>query len=95
MVVGVLRLTLHVPECFSLKDKRRVVKQLIERTRNRFDLAIAETGLLDVHSQAEVGLATVGNDRRVVNSVLDKAVGYIDSLGTALITQQDLELIQM
>jgi uncharacterized protein len=95
MVVGVLRLTLHIPECFSLKDKRRVVKQLIERTRNRFDVAIAETDLLDDHGQAEVGVCVVGNDRRVLNSVLDHAVAYIDSLGTALITGQELELLNM
>ncbi|MBN2495648.1 MAG: DUF503 domain-containing protein [Deltaproteobacteria bacterium] len=95
MVIGALRITLLIPECHSLKDKRRVVKQLIERTRNRFSVAIAETGLLDDHSRAEVGLAAVGNDRRVINSVLDKATGYIDSLGTALIVDRELELLNI
>lgn len=95
MVIGALRLTLHIPESHSLKAKRRVVKQLIERTRNRHSLAIAETGLLDEHSRAEIGLAAVGNDRRVINSVLDRAVDYIESLGTAFITGHELELINL
>ena len=95
MVIGAVRLTLKIPECHSLKAKRRVVKQLIERTRNRFSLAIAETGLLDRHGMTEVGLVTVGNDRRVINSVLDKAVDYIESLGTAFVINQELELINL
>ncbi len=95
MVVGVLRLSLQIPECGSLKDKRRVVKQLIERTRNRFAVAIAETDLLDERGAAEIGVCVVGNDRRVLNSVLDHVAGYIDSLGTALITSQELELLNL
>ena len=95
MVVGVVRLTLHIPENNSLKGKRRVIKQILERTRNRFDIALSETGMTDSHREAELGLACVGNDRRVINSVLDRAVNYIDSLGTALITGQELELINL
>jgi uncharacterized protein len=95
MVVGVVKLILRIPENDSLKGKRRVVKQLIERTRNRFEIAINETGLLENHREAEVGLVCVGNDRRVVNSVLDRAISYIDSLGTALITDNVLEIINL
>jgi uncharacterized protein YlxP (DUF503 family) len=95
MVVGVVRLTLHIPENNSLKGKRRVIKQIVEKTRNRFDIALAETGMSDSHRQAEIGLACVGNDRRVINSVLDRAINYIDSLGTAMITGQELEIINL
>ena len=95
MVVGVVRLTLHIPENDSLKGKRRVIKQIIERTRNRYSIAISETDLTNQHRQAELGLACVGNDRRVVNSVLDRAVSYIDSLGTALISGHELEILNL
>lgn len=95
MVVGVLRLTLMIPDNNSLKGKRKVVKQLIERTRNRFAVAINETDHQDSHRQAEIGLAAVGNDRRVINSVLDKAVDYIESLGTAMVTGHEIEVINL
>jgi uncharacterized protein YlxP (DUF503 family) len=49
----------------------------------------------DSHRQAELGLACVGNDRRVINSVLDRAINYIDSLGTALIAGQELQIINL
>ncbi|HUU01578.1 MAG TPA: DUF503 domain-containing protein [Myxococcota bacterium] len=95
MVVGVVRLVLRIPGNDSLKGKRKVIKQIIERTRGRFSLAVAECGLNDNHRQAELGLACVGNDRRTCNSVLDRAVGYIDSLGTALIIDRELEIINL
>ncbi len=95
MVVGVVRLTLQLPENDSLKGKRKVIKQIIERTRNRFGLAVAETGLNDNLRHAEIGLASIGNDRRNCNSILDKAIGYIDSLGTALISDHELEIINL
>lgn len=95
MVVGVLKLSLRIPENHSLKGKRKVVKQLVERTRNRFSVAIAETGLMDSHSQAEIGIATVGNDRRVINSVLDKAADFVESLGTTMLMDREIELISI
>jgi uncharacterized protein YlxP (DUF503 family) len=95
MVVGVLRLTLQIPENDSLKGKRRVVRQLIERTRNRFSVAIAETDLQDSHREAEIGLVTVGSDRRVINSVLDKAAAYIESLGTAFVVGHETEILNV
>ncbi len=95
MVVGVCRLTLHIPENRSLKGKRKVVKQLVERTRNRFSVAIAETDLMDSHSKAEIGITTVGNDRRVINSVLDKSADFVESLGTTMILDREIELISI
>ncbi|RME29770.1 MAG: DUF503 domain-containing protein [Deltaproteobacteria bacterium] len=93
MVVGVMRITLRIPENNSLKGKRRVVKQILERTRSRFRLAVAETGLNDVYQAAEIGLACVGNDGRVCNSVLDQAADFIESIGTALVTGRELEIL--
>ena len=95
MVVGVIRLMLQIPDNNSLKGKRRVIQQILQRTRNRYAIAIAETDLNDEHRRAELGLACVGNDRRVVNSVLDRAVSYIDSLGTAFITQREMEILNL
>jgi len=95
MVIGALRITLQIPACDSLKEKRRVVKQVVERTRNRFAVAIAETALLDAHQQAEIGIAVVGNDRRLINSILDKVTAYIESVGVALVVGHELEIINL
>jgi hypothetical protein len=95
MVVGVVRLTLFLPENDSLKGKRKVVRQIIERTRSRFSVAVAETAHQDAHRQAEIGLAAVGNDRRLINSVLDRVVGFIESVGTAVVADREMEILNL
>lgn len=61
---GILSAEIHLPSARSLKDKRRVVKSLIERLHQRYRLSIAETGFHDLHQRAEISLAlvTVGED---------------------------------
>ena len=44
MVLGVVELELLIPETTSLKAKRSVVKRVINRTRARFNVTIAEVG---------------------------------------------------
>lgn len=94
MVVGVLKLRLMLFDSHSLKEKRRVVKSLVERTKNRFNVAVAEVGDNDVHDRAVIGLVTVANDGPFVNSVLDQARDQIadDAIGRAEILEQELSV---
>ena len=73
-IVGLAHLDLHVAQASSLKDKRRVVKSFKDRTRNAFNVSIAEVGGLETHRTAELAVVMVGNDRRVVESCLQKIV---------------------
>ena len=48
MTIGFCRIDLYLPECASLKQKRGVLKGVIARTRNKFNVAVAE---LDDHDR--------------------------------------------
>ena len=63
MVVGVLRLTLFLPENHSLKGKRQVLRSIKDRVRNKFNVSIAESDGHDMWQRAELGICQVGNDR--------------------------------
>ncbi len=52
MHIGVCKIKLYLPESQSLKDKRRVLKSLIARLKNRFNVAIAEVEAQDIHQSA-------------------------------------------
>jgi uncharacterized protein len=93
MVVGVLRVSLSIPEAGSLKDKRQVLRKVIERVKARFDVAIAEVGENDLWQRAQVGVVAVGNDRRFINEVMDKVLHHIDQLYLAPILGQELEIL--
>ena len=72
VVVGVCRIAFCLPGNDSLKGKRRVVRRIVDRTRNKFNAAVAEVGALDEHRRRVLGFAVVSNDARHANSMLDK-----------------------
>ncbi|MCK6549259.1 DUF503 domain-containing protein [Myxococcota bacterium] len=84
VVVGVLEVRLAIDAADSLKEKRSVVKRLVERTKNRFNVSVAEVGANDEHRRAIIGIVTVANDGPFVNSVLDKVLDYLEEEGMGL-----------
>ena len=80
-VVGVLTVTLHLPESLSLKAKRQVVAGLLRRVRTRFGVAAAEVGDRDKWQLAEVVVACVSADGRHADEILARAAAYIESDG--------------
>lgn len=95
MVTGLGIITLRIEGCRSLKEKRKVVKSMIGRLRNAFNVAMAETGDNDVLSRAEIGFAIVGNDRREVNSRIDKIFNMADRIALAQIIDTQMEIITL
>jgi hypothetical protein len=95
MTVAVARITLRLHENHSLKEKRRVLKSLIEKSRHRFNVAVAEVADQDLHQRATLGVAVVGNDGRVLNSLLDHIISYMESLHLADMIDHEIELIPL
>jgi uncharacterized protein YlxP (DUF503 family) len=91
MVVGILELTLTF-YAESLKDKRSVVKRVIHRCQDKFNVAVAEVDLNDVHTTAVLGIVTVGNDSQFIRSVLDNVANFVDRLELAEIVDQDIQV---
>src|SRR5436305_9740839 len=79
MHVGTARLELLMPENASLKDKRMVVKSVIQRVRNRFNAAVAEVDTQDVWELATLGIVCVSDDPRHANEMLSKVLAFIES----------------
>lgn len=93
MVVGICRITLHIEGNDSLKGKRRVVRRVIDRTRNKFNVAIAEVDALDQHRRAVIGFAVVSNEAPHVNSMLDTIGAFVCSTSEAMVLDRSIELI--
>jgi len=93
MVVGVLRVTLIMHDNHTLKGKRQILKGIIDKVKNRFNVSISEVGDNDLWQRAEIALSAVGGDRAVVNSVMDRAVDFIEGLNAAEVLDHEIELI--
>ncbi len=58
----------------SLKEKRHIIKKIIERTKNKFNASVAEVEKNDLKQSAVIGFVVLGNNNSFVNSTLDKIV---------------------
>jgi hypothetical protein len=77
MVVGVMTWDLHLDGCASLKDKRRIVKSLKDRLRQRFNVSVAETDSHELWQRAEVTCCVVATDRQRAQQVLGAADHFV------------------
>lgn len=93
MFIGVLKVGLYMSESQSLKDKRRIVKSLVQRLKNKFNLSVAETGNLDSWSNSELGIVCISNEASHSDSMLASAVNFIEVQGTVELTFVQTEII--
>ena len=94
MNIGVCRVDLELPASQSLKDKRRVVRSIVERVKNRFNVSIAEVDNNDSWQMATLGITCVSNDSRHVNEMLSRVVQFIQrSRVEAVMADYEVEML--
>lgn len=86
MIVGLLTLDLHIPEANSLKSKRMVIKSLIDRIKNKFNVSVAEVDANNLWQRSVIGIAYVANETLIINKVFEK-------IRTLVLSTHSLELI--
>ncbi|MBE0433191.1 DUF503 domain-containing protein [candidate division WOR-3 bacterium] len=92
LFIGSCDLDLHVENCQSLKDKRRVISSLKEKLKNRFNVAVCEFGDLSLWQRAQLGVVTCGNTRQHVDSSLKAAVDYIQDFHAVSLLKYDIAI---
>lgn len=78
MVVGISVFELHLPGSRSLKEKRRVIKSLIDRIAGRYRVSIYESGHQELRQRSEVALALIAASDREARRMLESIRGLID-----------------
>ncbi len=76
MIIGALRVYLHLPECRSLKDKRRILNSLKNKIRQSFNVGVCELGFNQTHQQTLLGIVCIGNSRTQVERLLDSVIKW-------------------
>lgn len=86
MIIGTAEIKLYAPWVYSLKEKRMIVKSLIAKTRNKFNVSIAEIAEQDTHQTIVLGLACVAGSVSHSDSIIDNVILLIESSTEAEIT---------
>lgn len=92
MIVGICEVDLYLYQPNSLKEKRSIVKSIIERSKHKFNISIAEVGDNDKWQLAKIGFATVSNNSRLVGETIDKVIDFISSYTEVEITNIQTEI---
>jgi uncharacterized protein YlxP (DUF503 family) len=93
MWVGAAIVELHLHGCQSLKQKRGIVRSIVGRVRNRFNVSVAEVGGQDKWQLSQLGLSASGGEATLVRRVLDRATLYIEELHLAEVLSVDIEIV--
>jgi len=91
MTIATVVLHLHIPGCRSLKEKRGILRKLIAKLRNEFNVSVAEVDKQDLHQTAQLGVAVVSNDRSFANAVLSKVVNRVEREPACYLQDYSLE----
>ena len=95
MVIGTLKIELHLHDNRSLKGKRKVVKSIVGKVKNKFNVTIAEIGSNDKWQKIELGVGIVGNDRRHIDSSLNNVLAFVESMYLAEIVDSRTEIFNV
>jgi hypothetical protein len=90
---GLMTVQMQLHGLNSLKDKRSIVKSLIERLRSRFNASVAEVDRNDSRTTAVIGIAVVSNDKMHAQSQLDAIERFVRGDGRFGISQIEREVI--
>ncbi len=78
MIIGACTITLQLIGIHSLKQKRSILKSLLARMRNEFNVAAAEVEAQDSHGRAVIGVACVSSSNEYARGQLDAVIRWIE-----------------
>ena len=78
MKVLYLSITLRASWCHSLKEKRMIVRSIIARLKNKFNISISECNNLDVHNTITIGIISLCENSKQCDSKYESIINFIE-----------------
>ena len=86
MYVESARLTFYIAQAVSLKDKRQVCRSLVDKTRRKFNVSVAEVATQDVHQTLTIGVSVVSGEISHAQIMIDEIIRYMEINADAELT---------
>jgi len=93
MLIGLLRVDLLLPGCYSLKDKRSIIKKHLFRIRKNYNVAVAETDHNEIWNRAELSFVTMNTLKEPVENNLRKILHELDTACDVQVLSEKIELL--
>jgi len=79
MIVCSCKIEILIYEANSLKEKRHVIKSIIERIRSKFNASVAEVGYNELWNRSLLGIAVVSNTKKMCDVSISRIISFIDN----------------
>jgi uncharacterized protein YlxP (DUF503 family) len=94
IIIGLCTVEFELPGVTTIKDKRSILKSMLTRLHNQFNISAAEVDYQDVLQSSVIAYTTVTNDSRHVNQTISIVLNWIEAnYPDALIVNQEIEIL--
>ncbi len=91
MYVYLLEIKFVIFDAFSLKDKRRTVRSILDYARKNLNISAAEISDLDNLNKAHLAFVTISNSNKVARKIIDDLINRIESTYPIEILEKNIE----
>ena len=91
MYVYLLEIKFVIFDAFSLKDKRRTVRSILDYARKNLNISAAEISDLDILNKSHLGFVTISNSNKVARKIIDDLISRIESTYPIEILEKNIE----
>lgn len=78
MDILLMKITIRASWVNSLKEKRMIVKSIIQKLKNKFNISVSEVDRQDEHKMIVIGISAVCSDVKIVHSMKEKIIDFIE-----------------
>ena len=94
IIIGLCTVEFELPGVSTLKEKRSILKSLLTRLHNKFNVSAAEVDFNDALNASVIAISTVTNDTRHANQTISTILNWIEAnYPDALIVNQEIEIL--
>lgn len=94
IIIGLCTIEFELPGAMSLKDKRSILKSMLTRLHNQFNISAAEIDLHDVVNASVIAFTALTTDTRHANQMISTILNWIEkNYPDALIVNQEIEIL--
>lgn len=93
MIIGTATVKLGANWVHSLKEKRMIVKSIIAKVKNKFNVSIAEVDNQDYHQTISLGIACVSSERKHADVMIQHVIHFIEGHTEAVLEEVSVEIL--
>ncbi|MCR8745150.1 DUF503 domain-containing protein [Romboutsia lituseburensis] len=93
MKIFILKIKLRANWVHSLKEKRMIVKSIVKKLQNTFNISVSEVENQDIHQMITIGISGITLSSSQSDSIKEKIINFIEDNSEAIIIEIEEDII--